>query len=133
MQWARAAVSAGLPMSFFDNKEVRKVVLFTTECGRNYIGTKPGGVKEPTLPHRTYFTTKLIPTLDKLIDDQNMGKMRAMTQELVAAVFSDGWTAVDHHPIVNVIMGVRSLHTVSSSFDTMGQEKTMEFIDALIL
>ena len=92
MQWARSAVSAGLPMSFFDNKEVRKAVLFTTECGNNYIGTKPGGVKEPTLSHRTYFTTKLIPTLDKLIDDQNMGKMRTMAQELAAAVFSDGWT-----------------------------------------
>ena len=120
-------------MSFFDNKEVRKTVLFTEDCGNNYIGTKPGGVKEPTLSHRTYFTTKLIPTLDKLIDDQNMGKMRAMAQELVTAVFSDGWTAVDHHPIVNVIMGVRSLHTVSASFDTMGQEKTMEFIADLIL
>ena len=99
MQWVRAAVSAGLPIRFFDNKEVRKSVLFTAECGSNYIGTKPGGVKEPTLNHRTYFTTKLIPTLDKLIDDQNMGKMRAMAQELAAAVFSDGWTAVDHHPM----------------------------------
>ena len=33
MQWARAAVSAGLPMSFFDNKEVRKAVRMTAECG----------------------------------------------------------------------------------------------------
>ena len=133
MQWVRAVVSAGLPMSFFDNKEVRKAFLFTAECGNNYIGTKPGGVKEPTLPHRTYFTTKLVPTLDKLIDDQNMGKMRAMSQELTTAVFSDGWTVVDHHPIVNVIMGVRSLHTLCASIDTMGQEKTMEFITDLIL
>ena len=39
MQWARSAVSAGLPMSFFDNEEVRKTVLFTSECGSNYIGT----------------------------------------------------------------------------------------------
>jgi hypothetical protein len=31
MQWARVAVSAGLPMSFFDNKEVRKAVLFIQE------------------------------------------------------------------------------------------------------
>ena len=30
--------------------------------------------------------------------------MRVMTQELVTSVFSDGWTDVDHHPIVNVIM-----------------------------
>ncbi len=34
-----------------------------------------------TLPHRTFFTTKLIPKLDKLIDDKNMVKMREMTEE----------------------------------------------------
>ena len=118
MQWARAAVSAGLPMSFFDNKEVRKAVRMTAECGENYIRTKPGGVKETTLPHRTYFTTKLIPKLDKFIDGKNMGKMRGMAEELAAAVFSDGWTAVNHHPIVNIIMGVRSLHTLRASIDT---------------
>ena len=86
----------------FDNKEVRKSVLFTGECGSNYIGTKPGGVKEPTMTHHTCFTTKIIPTLDELIDNQNMGKMRVMTQEMDVTVFSDGWTVVDHHPIVNV-------------------------------
>jgi hypothetical protein len=31
----------------FDNKEVHKAVHMTTECGENYIRTKPGGVKEP--------------------------------------------------------------------------------------
>ena len=98
-------------MRFFDSKEVRTTVLFTTECRINYIGTKPGGVKEPTLSHRTYFTTKLIPTLDKLIDNQNMGKMRSMVQDLAETVFSDGWTVVDHHPIVNVIM-VSLLYTL---------------------
>jgi hypothetical protein len=46
MQWARSSVSVGLPMSFFDNKEVRKAVLMTVECGQNYIRTKPGGVKK---------------------------------------------------------------------------------------
>ena len=132
MQWARAAVSAGLPMSFFDNKEVRKAVRMTAECGENYIRTKPGGVKETKLPHRTFFTTKLIPKLDKFIDGKNMGKMREMAEELAAAVFSDGWTAVNHHPIVNIIMGVRSLHTLRASIDTMGEEKTMDFIAALV-
>jgi hypothetical protein len=42
-------------------------------------------------------------------------------------VFSDGWTDVNHHPIVNIIMGVRSLHTHRVSIDTMGQEKTKVF------
>jgi hypothetical protein len=74
MQWARAVVSAGLPMSFFDNPEVHKTVLMTAECDQNYMRTKPGGVKEPTLTHRTFFTTKLIPKLDKLIDEKNMGR-----------------------------------------------------------
>ncbi len=124
MQWAKTFVSAGLRMSFFDNPEVLKTVLMTAECGQNYIRTKPGGVKEPT---------KLIPKLDHLIDDKNMGKMRELVRDLAATVFSDGWTAVNHHPIVNIIMGVRSLHTLRTSIDTMGQEKTMDFIAALIL
>ena len=86
----------------------------TAECATNYITTKPGGVKETTLTHRTFFTTKLIPKLDEFIDNKNMGKMREMTQ-VATAVFSDGWTDVNHHPIVNIIMGVRSLHTLRAS------------------
>jgi hypothetical protein len=48
-------------------------------------------------------------------------------------VFSDGWTDVNHHPIVNIIMGVRSLHTLRASIDTISQEKSMDFITVLIL
>ncbi len=40
---------------------------------------------------------------------------------------------MNHHPIVNIIMGVRFLHTLRVSIDTMGQEKTMDFITVLIL
>jgi hypothetical protein len=103
------------------------------ECGENYIRTKPGGVQETTLPHRTFFTTKLIPKLDKFIDDKNMDKMREMDQELESAVFIDRWTTVDHHPIVDIIMGVRSLTSLRVSIDTMGEEKTMDFIVVLIV
>jgi hypothetical protein len=126
-------VSDGLPMSLFDNPEVHKTVLMTVECGQNYIRTKPGGVEEPTLTQHTFFTTKFIPKLDHLIDDMNMGKMREMARDLVTVVSIDGWTIVNHHPIVNIIMGVPSLHTLRDSIDTMGQEKTMDFIVALIL
>ena len=42
------------------------------------------------MSHHTFFTSKLIPKLDKFIDNQNMGKMREMVNELGAAVFSDG-------------------------------------------
>ncbi len=67
MQRARTAVSPGLPMSFFDNPEVHKSVLMTAECGQNYIRTKPGGVKKPTLTHHTFFTTirlsRILPNL----------------------------------------------------------------------
>ena len=99
----RTDVSAGLPMSFYDNKNVRKVVHMTVECAENYIRTKPGGVKETTLTHRTLFTTKLTPKLDKFIDDKNMVLMREMTQDLTETVLSDGWITVNHHPIVNII------------------------------
>jgi hypothetical protein len=61
-----------------------------------------------------------------------MGKMREMTEELVVTVFRDGWTTVNHHPIVNIIMGVRSLHTLRASIDTMGEEKTMDFVTLIL-
>jgi hypothetical protein len=70
----RVSVSAGLPMSFFDNPEVHKTVLMTAECGQSYIRTKPGGVKEPTLTHHTFFTTKFIPKLDKLNRQKEHGQ-----------------------------------------------------------
>ena len=56
-----------------------------------------------------------------------------MKQDLTVTVFSDGWTDVDHHLIVNVIMGVLFIHSMCVSIDTMGLEKTMEFITDLIL
>jgi hypothetical protein len=62
----------------------------TTEYGQNYIRTKPGGVKEPTLPHHTFFTTRLIPKLDKMIDEKNMGKMREMTCDLTTVLVTGG-------------------------------------------
>jgi hypothetical protein len=46
MQLVKDVVSVGLPMNLFDNPEVRKTVLMTTECGQNYIRTKPGGLQE---------------------------------------------------------------------------------------
>ena len=80
-------IRTGLPMRFFDNKEVHKSVHMTTECVENYIRTKPGGVKETTLSHRTFFTTKLIPKLDRFSNTKNMVKMRERAQDLVTGVF----------------------------------------------
>jgi hypothetical protein len=108
--WVRVSVSAGLPMNCFDNKELRKAVFMTKECGQRYRRTKPDLVLSRN-PH--CFTTKLIPKLDKFIDDKNMHKVREM---------------INHNPIVNIIMGVRSLHTLRVSIDTMGEQKTMDFI-----
>ncbi len=50
----------------------------------------------------------------------------------IEILLETGWTTVNHHPIVNIIMGVRSLCTLRASIDTMGEEQTMDFIAALI-
>jgi hypothetical protein len=47
-KFGKRLVSDGFPMSFFDNQEARKAVLMTTECGQNYIRTKPGGSGLPS-------------------------------------------------------------------------------------
>ncbi len=58
------SLSVGLPMSFFNNKEVLQTVCMTTECGDNYIRTKPGGVEEPRTPH--YHTVRIsLPNLSR--------------------------------------------------------------------
>ena len=41
--------------------------MFTTECGSNYIGTKSGGVKEPTLTHHTMGQEKTMEFITGLI------------------------------------------------------------------
>jgi hypothetical protein len=132
-QWTRALVSAGLPLRFFDNKEVRKAVLMTAQCGPNCISTSPGGKKTTSLPHRTYVTTRLIPTLDKTLDDKNMAKMAKMLEDLGGMILSDGWQSTSHHPIVNVILGARSFFSLRAAVDTMGEDKTMDFIADLIV
>ena len=43
------------------------------------------------------------------------------------------WTTVKHHPIVNIIMGVRFLYTLRSSIHTMGEQKRMDLISSLIV
>jgi hypothetical protein len=52
-----------------------------------------------------------------------MDKMRDMVEELSGTIFNDKWTTVDHHPIVNIIIGVRSLTSLRASIDTMGEKK----------
>ncbi len=46
-----------------------------------------------------------------------MGKMREMTEELTVSLFSDGWTVVNHHPIISLCQTTRVgvLHDVSDS------------------
>jgi hypothetical protein len=81
VEWAKVVVSAGLPMRLFDNPEVRKTVLMTTECGQNYIRTKPGGVKEPTLTHHT-FTTKIITRPFDQVRSESCRVSRTLTHQL---------------------------------------------------
>ena len=112
-QWVRSALSPGLPMSFFDNEEVHKSVLMTAECPENYRRTKPGGVKETTVLYHTFFTTKLIPKLDNHRSQEHGEDEGNDTREDSCSFqgrMSTGWTVVNHHPIVNIIMGVSSLY-----------------------
>jgi hypothetical protein len=132
-QWTRAMVSAGLPLSFFDDPEVRQAFVMTAQCGQDCISTLPGGRKASTIPHRQTFTKMLLPDLDKSLDEKNMKVMLAMCDELGGALFSDGWTATNHHPIINVILGVRHLYTLRAAIDTMGEEKTMDYVAELMV
>ncbi len=51
-----------------------------------------------------------------------------MTRDLTVVVFIDGWTVVNQYPIVNIIMGVRSLHTLCLSIP-QGRTDVLFYID----
>jgi hypothetical protein len=85
----RPVVSDGLPMILFDNPEVRKTVLMTSECGQNYIRTKPGGVKEHTLTHHTFlemYESGLLPWDTEMTVEDPVSGQKILNKEVDSTV-----------------------------------------------
>jgi hypothetical protein len=132
-QWARAIVSCGLAISSVDNEEFRKAVLFSSLCGQQAVSLLPGGGRDTTLHHRTMFTTKHIPELDRKLDAAVMARINGLLEKLGGIILSDGWTSTSNRPILNVLLSVLGYSTLRAAIDSSGSAKTMKYIASLLI
>jgi Protein of unknown function (DUF 659) len=128
MAWTRAIVNRGLPLSLVDDVEFRRALVVAAMCGQQAVSHLPGGGKDSTLAQRTTLTTKLIPQLDKELDERNNKRMEGLLKKYGATFMSDGTSSVSKRPIVNLICSSHGYNALVESFDTSGEDKTMSWL-----
>jgi hypothetical protein len=72
------------------------------------------GKSDTTLPHRHTFTRKIIPATDKMLDEENMARLKPKMKKIGGTIMSDGWQSTTSRPIINVILGVDGMMTFSA-------------------
>jgi hypothetical protein len=132
-QWARAIVSCGFSIRCVDDEEFRKAVLFSLLCGQQAVSFLPGGQKDTSLHHRTMFTVKHLPELDRKLDSAVMARINGLLEKLGGVILSDGWTSTSNRPILNVLLSVLGYSTLRAAIDSSGSAKTMKYIADLLI
>lgn len=123
-QWARVIVKKALPLDLLDEPEFRTALTLTAKCGA--LNLLPGGVLQ--VPKRKKLTTKILPALDKELDESIRAKIRGIVEHTGVMLMSDGWTNVQSRPILNVIAACPVGSYFIEALDTSGQTKDAEFI-----
>ena len=95
----RAIVKKGLSLDLVDDAEFRAAVLMTARAGQSYV--EQGQSK---LPHRTYMGTQALTALDDKLDLKVSECIEGRIKEIGAMIISDGWTSVQHRPILNALL-----------------------------
>ena len=132
--WGKTIAACGLPVHIVDDPFFRDAVRLTAMCGMRMICMGPDRtLSDTTLPHRTTYSTKIIPDLDKRTDAAVMNKMEGVLQQLGGALISDGWESTTGRPIVNMVLAANGHSVLRAAIDTTGETKTMEFIADLVV
>jgi len=99
--WAKVIAAKGLPIDFVDDPFVRAAITMTARASAVYIDAKDADCK---LPHRTIMATKILPALDKKLNEDIESKMSGLLKQTGAMIISDGWTSVQSRPIINALL-----------------------------
>jgi hypothetical protein len=127
-QWTRSLIKNGLPIHVVDDEEFRKAVAMTAMCGGQYVD----GSGKTRLPHRTTFTNKLIPAMDKKLEAGVKERIEPLMKKTGATLLSDGWTSTSNRPVVNVLMLLFGVSMLLEAIDTSGEIKNMQYIAELV-
>ena len=87
------------------------------------------GQRDTTLPHRHTFTRKIIPETDKMLDEENMARLKPKMKKIGGTIMSDGWQSTTSRPIINVILGVDGMLTFST---VTGHQKSLARFRAMV-
>jgi Protein of unknown function (DUF 659) len=133
MAWAMVIAKCGLSLRLVDDPHFRQALVATALCGQQAVRNVSGEGKDTTLPRRTTYATRLIPQLDKDLDERMGKRMHGLVKKYGATYMSDGTSSVSKRPIVNLICSSHGYHTLVESFDASGQDKTMAWLAAHII
>lgn len=122
-QWARVIVKKALPLDLLDEPEFRTALTLTAKCGT--LNLLPGGVLQ--VPRRKKLTTKILPELDKELDESIRNKIGGIIEHTGVMLMSDGWTNVQNRPILNVIAACPLGSYFIEALDTSGETKDAVF------
>ena len=91
--WIEVIIRNGLPSSLVDYPLFRKVLVTTSHMGQTGVCVDKGtalGKRDTTLAHRHTFTRKIIPETDKMLDEENMARLKPKMKKIGGTIMSDG-------------------------------------------
>jgi hypothetical protein len=91
--WSESIIRNGLPPSLVDDPLFRKALVTTSPMGQTVVCMGKGtslGKRDTTLPHRHTFTRKIIPETDKMLDEENMVRLKPKMKKIGDTIMSDG-------------------------------------------
>ena len=95
--WSETIIRNGIPLDVVDDPPFRNTLVIASRMGQTVVcmvkGTK-FGKKDTTLPHRHTFTRKVIPTTDKRLNEENIGRLKPKMQKVGGTIMSDGMCTV---------------------------------------
>eukprot|EP00967_Tisochrysis_lutea_P026088 scaffold30163_cov33-Tisochrysis_lutea.AAC.1 len=78
-------------------------------------------------------TQKVLPALDAALDAEVSAKVHGMAESVGVTIVSDGWTNVQHKPIINALVSLPLGTYFLTALDTAGQTKDAKFIADFII
>ena len=129
--WMKVIVKKALPLDLVDEPLFREAVALTAKCGSKQLL----GGRELRLPHRVTMTHKVLPAFDAALNAEIRAKVKVhgMAESVGVTIVSDGWTNVQHKPIINALVSLPLGAYFLTALDTAGQTKDAQYIADFII
>ncbi|KAJ1451591.1 hypothetical protein M885DRAFT_499514 [Pelagophyceae sp. CCMP2097] len=127
-QWARVVGKNNLAVILVDCPEFRAFTLMVAQSGKGMIASeRVEGKQQSALCKRTKMTSKVIPRVDKALEE----KMRRKVEKMAAAVgctgTGDGWKDPNGNPMLNFIQNVPDATRFVAALNTTGNRKCAKY------